>query len=142
MKSNEISLREGRAQLGALAERAHHGETIILTKHGRPYVRLAPLETPVPTPQIAVADLRALLSGTSTTPVLYVDHESDERELTVWDEALVSHHDIVIRKDELIEAFEATDDEVTDDDLAEAIENWRLQEKVDAIVAKDDSTQD
>lgn len=35
-----FSLREARAQLGYLAEQAHHGETIVLTKHGRPYVQI------------------------------------------------------------------------------------------------------
>jgi prevent-host-death family protein len=47
MGMREMPLREARAKLGDLAEAAHHGETIILTKHGRPYARLAPLEDTV-----------------------------------------------------------------------------------------------
>jgi prevent-host-death family protein len=44
MGMREMLLREVRAKLGDLAEAAHHGETIVLTKHGRPYARIAPLE--------------------------------------------------------------------------------------------------
>ncbi|MFI0410693.1 type II toxin-antitoxin system Phd/YefM family antitoxin [Actinomadura sp. 3N508] len=50
----EYPLREARAQLGALAERAAHGEDIVFTKHGRHYVRL--VGVPTYTYAIEVAD--------------------------------------------------------------------------------------
>lgn len=39
-----MSLREARARLGELAEAAHHGDQTIVTKHGKPYFRIVPLE--------------------------------------------------------------------------------------------------
>jgi prevent-host-death family protein len=41
--TNVYALREARIQFGPLAERAAHGETIILTKHGRHYAQLTPI---------------------------------------------------------------------------------------------------
>lgn len=43
MGMREMSLREARAKLGELVEAAHHGEAVVLTKHGRPYARIAPM---------------------------------------------------------------------------------------------------
>ena len=40
----QISLRDAKAQLSRLADAAHQGETVVLTKHGRPWARLVPLE--------------------------------------------------------------------------------------------------
>lgn len=54
MTTNEVPLREARKQLGHLADRAeHHGETIIVTRYGRPSfgivpISLVPQETTVP----------------------------------------------------------------------------------------------
>ncbi|GGU90202.1 hypothetical protein GCM10010182_00840 [Actinomadura cremea] len=50
----EYPLREARAHLGVLAERAAHGEDIVFTKHGRPYVRL--VGVPIYTYAIEIAD--------------------------------------------------------------------------------------
>lgn len=39
-----MPLREVRAQIGHLVDRAeHHGETTIITRHGRPVARIAPM---------------------------------------------------------------------------------------------------
>lgn len=40
----EIALSSAKAVLTDLARRAEHGETIVLTRHGRPVARIAPLE--------------------------------------------------------------------------------------------------
>ena len=40
----QVSLRDAKAQLSRLADAAHQGETVLLTKHGRPWARLVPLE--------------------------------------------------------------------------------------------------
>jgi prevent-host-death family protein len=43
MSRNEMPLREARAQIGHLVDRAeHHGETTIITRHGRPAAMLVP----------------------------------------------------------------------------------------------------
>lgn len=42
-----MSIREVRAQLPALVDRAEHGETTIITRHGQPKARIAPLEIPM-----------------------------------------------------------------------------------------------
>lgn len=39
-----VSLRDAKAQLSRWADAAHQGETIVITKHGRPWARLVPLE--------------------------------------------------------------------------------------------------
>ena len=45
----QVSLRDAKAQLSRLADAAHQGQTVLLTKHGRPWARLVPLEAgPVP----------------------------------------------------------------------------------------------
>lgn len=41
-----VNVREARAHLSKLLERAHKGETIVLAKGGKPYARLVPLEKP------------------------------------------------------------------------------------------------
>lgn len=41
-----VNLHEAKTKLFALLERAHRGEEIILTKSGKPYARLVPLEPP------------------------------------------------------------------------------------------------
>ncbi|WP_233128395.1 type II toxin-antitoxin system Phd/YefM family antitoxin [Synechococcus sp. 8F6] len=40
----QVSLRDAKAQLSRLADAAHQGATVVLTKHGRPWARLMPLE--------------------------------------------------------------------------------------------------
>lgn len=39
----QISLREARNQLARLVDAVHQGASVVLTKHGRPWVRLVPL---------------------------------------------------------------------------------------------------
>lgn len=47
VNASELSVRQLRAQLPAAIDRAEHGETTIITRHGRPVARIAPLETPM-----------------------------------------------------------------------------------------------
>jgi prevent-host-death family protein len=42
-----INVHEAKAQLSKLLDRAHRGEVVIISKGGKPYARLCPLE-PVP----------------------------------------------------------------------------------------------
>jgi prevent-host-death family protein len=39
-----VDLQDAKAHFSALVQRAHAGQEIILTKHGKPYARLVPLE--------------------------------------------------------------------------------------------------
>ena len=41
-----ISVTEAKAQLTELVRRAENGESIVLTRHGKPAVRLVPAEVP------------------------------------------------------------------------------------------------
>lgn len=41
-----IPITEAKAQLTELVRRAESGETVVLTRHGKPAVRLVPAETP------------------------------------------------------------------------------------------------
>ena len=41
---NSINVREARTQLSRLLDRAHGGEKIVLSKTGKPYAKLVPLE--------------------------------------------------------------------------------------------------
>lgn len=45
--TRQVNLREAKAQLSRLADAAHQGATVVLTKHGRPWARLVPLEAEV-----------------------------------------------------------------------------------------------
>ena len=40
-----INVHEAKAQLSKLLERAHRGEVVIISKGGKPFARLCPLET-------------------------------------------------------------------------------------------------
>ncbi len=42
--TRHVNLREAKAQLSRLADAAHQGATVVLTKRGRPWARLVPLE--------------------------------------------------------------------------------------------------
>ncbi len=42
----EVSLTEAKVHLGALVERVRSGETVTITRRGKPVARLAPAETP------------------------------------------------------------------------------------------------
>lgn len=43
---NIVNVHEAKTQLSRLLERAHAGEEIVLSKAGKPYARLVPLEKP------------------------------------------------------------------------------------------------
>ena len=43
----QVPVSEAKAQLTELVRRAEEGEEIVLTRHGQPVVRLAPLKPPV-----------------------------------------------------------------------------------------------
>ena len=43
----QISVTDAKAQLTELVRRAEAGEQVVLTRHGRPVVRLAPVKQPV-----------------------------------------------------------------------------------------------
>jgi prevent-host-death family protein len=43
----QISLTDAKGQLTAQVRRAEAGEEVVLTRHGRPVVRLAPVKAPV-----------------------------------------------------------------------------------------------
>jgi len=54
-----ISVTDAKAQLADLVRRAENGEEIVLTRHGQPAVRLAPIK-PLPTPHERGAILEAI----------------------------------------------------------------------------------
>jgi prevent-host-death family protein len=43
-----INVHEAKTQLSKLLERAHRGEEIVISKGGKPFARLVPLEPPPP----------------------------------------------------------------------------------------------
>jgi len=43
-----VNVHEAKTQLSKLLERAHRGEEVIISKGGKPYARLMPLEPPAP----------------------------------------------------------------------------------------------
>jgi prevent-host-death family protein len=55
---NAVSLAEAKARLSALVERARTGESVCITRRGKPVARLVPAEAPRET--IDAAELRAL----------------------------------------------------------------------------------
>lgn len=61
MDDTIVSLSDAKARLSELADRAATGETVIITKRGKPVVRLSKPETaPVP---VDLAELRRLTDG-------------------------------------------------------------------------------
>lgn len=56
---NTVQLRDAKAKLSALVHAAEHGETTILTKHGRPVAKLVPFDDarrPAPEKKMNFAD--------------------------------------------------------------------------------------
>lgn len=41
-----VSVHEAKTHLSRLLERAHAGESVVISKNGKPYARLCPLEPP------------------------------------------------------------------------------------------------
>ena len=46
--STVVNVHQAKTQLSKLLKRAHEGEEIVLSKAGKPYARLVPLEKPGP----------------------------------------------------------------------------------------------
>ena len=65
MEDKSVSLADAKAHLSELTERAARGESVVVTKHGRPVVRFVAVETPR-TP-IDCARLRALTDSMPKT---------------------------------------------------------------------------
>lgn len=65
-----VSVTEAKAQLLELVRRAGDGEEIILTRHGQPVVRLAPVTAPVGPEARArlIAEVRAAAAGRQAGP--------------------------------------------------------------------------
>jgi prevent-host-death family protein len=45
---NELGAEQARKRLPQLLDRAHRGETTIITKHGKPYAAVVPLDAVLP----------------------------------------------------------------------------------------------
>lgn len=58
----EVGILEAKTHLSRLVERAERGEEIVLTRHGRPVARLAPLR-PAPSPPVPGGDLVARIKA-------------------------------------------------------------------------------
>ena len=81
------------------------------------------------TPEVTVAHVRELLTDHRDAPVLYVN---EERELEVWVEAYVNHHQIVARRHEVSDVLLPPGaDPLTDEDIKEYLPG--LQDEVDRI---------
>lgn len=57
-----IGVYEAKTHLARLLERVSRGESVTITKHGRPVAKLVPTRT-APSPQDVAAELRALRRG-------------------------------------------------------------------------------
>ena len=59
MNVNELGAEQARRRLPELLDRAHRGETTIITMHGKPYAALVPLNAlPTRGPQVNIASFR------------------------------------------------------------------------------------
>ncbi|MEB3355051.1 MAG: type II toxin-antitoxin system Phd/YefM family antitoxin [Cyanobacteriota bacterium] len=67
--SRQVSLRDAKVQLSRLADLAHQGETVVLTKRGRAWARLVPLE---PAPVVRRCPGRLLQEGLEVDPYCLV----------------------------------------------------------------------
>ncbi|HEY8207182.1 MAG TPA: type II toxin-antitoxin system prevent-host-death family antitoxin [Myxococcaceae bacterium] len=45
---SKVNVHEAKTQLSKLLDRAHRGEEVVISKGGKPYARLMPLEPPPP----------------------------------------------------------------------------------------------
>ena len=61
---NSVNLADAKAHLSELVAQAESGETVCITRHGKPVARLSAAE--IPRRRVVLADLRAL---TETMPV-------------------------------------------------------------------------
>ncbi len=59
MNVNKLGAEQARRRLPELLDKAHRGETTIITKHGKPYAALVPLNAlPARGPQVNIASFR------------------------------------------------------------------------------------
>ncbi|MCW7538378.1 type II toxin-antitoxin system prevent-host-death family antitoxin [Aquabacterium sp. A7-Y] len=63
MDSSTVGAFEAKTHLSALLERVEQGEEIVITRHGRPIARLAPIAPPSRDPVDMLARARALRAG-------------------------------------------------------------------------------
>jgi prevent-host-death family protein len=61
----QVGVYEAKTHLAALLERVEKGETIVITRHGRPVARLAPVEEKRMTPAEAIAAIKEFRKGHS-----------------------------------------------------------------------------
>ncbi|MFW2829842.1 type II toxin-antitoxin system Phd/YefM family antitoxin [Sphingomonas sp. ID0503] len=64
----QVSVSDAKAQLTELVRRAEAGEEVVLTRHGKPAVRLVAAERPRLTKEDKLARLRALRGAAKDTP--------------------------------------------------------------------------
>ena len=62
MAEETVGSYEAKTHLPQLLDRVEHGETIVITRHGKPVARLVPAAAATPRPDVrrAVADMLAL----------------------------------------------------------------------------------
>jgi prevent-host-death family protein len=63
MSISTIGAYEAKTHLPALLAKVEKGDSVIITKHGRPVARLVPVSTRSPSPDSVVAELRAARVG-------------------------------------------------------------------------------
>lgn len=66
MSQHTVSIRDAKAHLSELAERAARGTPIVIAKHGKPTVRMVPVNAP--RKPIDLAHLQALTRGMVRQP--------------------------------------------------------------------------
>jgi prevent-host-death family protein len=80
MTMREVSLRDARAHLGELVNRASRGETALITRRGRPVACLAPAPRRAKRlPSLAAFRSRLSLDGVRTTGNTVVQVRTEER---------------------------------------------------------------
>ena len=67
MKAYSIS--EAKARLSAIVEQVNHGESVTLTRRGKPVARIVPLIEPAPKPRLDLEQLRAFRATMPISPI-------------------------------------------------------------------------
>jgi prevent-host-death family protein len=63
-RASSVGVEEARKQLPTLLERAHRGETTVITKHGKPHAAVVPVEKAhVQPPSLPLTSLRGSGKG-------------------------------------------------------------------------------
>jgi prevent-host-death family protein len=63
VSTSSIGAYEAKTHLPGLLAKVEQGDSVIITKHGRPVARLVPVSTRAPSPDSVVAALRAARVG-------------------------------------------------------------------------------